>query len=88
VNESEWYAERMEDFARQGGIDPPSNNRPKIDHAWFNRHFDEVDPGWRERKRLARAEADMLWANQGITYLSPEHREGIFSLGVGLFSLR
>lgn len=44
-------------------------------NRWFTALLDETDPGWRERRRLAQSEADMLWRNQRITYLSQDWRD-------------
>jgi hypothetical protein len=55
-----------------------------FDHALFNRIADEVAPGWRAHRAKARAEADMLWHNQGLTHLSPVCRAGLTMLSEGL----
>jgi hypothetical protein len=57
---------------------------PRFDHALFNRIADDLDPAWRARKAKARAEADMLWRNQGLTWLSPVHRAGLTMISEGL----
>lgn len=50
----------------------------------FDAILDEEDPGWRERKRKAREESDMLWRNQRITHLRPEERAALNALSAWL----
>jgi hypothetical protein len=85
MTDQDWY------FQQDGheGLDPITGAGdgpllPRFDHRRFDRIADETDPGWRERNAKARAEADMLWRNQGLTWLSPVHRAGLTMISEGL----